>query len=270
MLRRAATSPLFPALLLSLYRVECGNIQMRSLLTECNSGISSFLCTSPISPPTYYLFFSCTIRHTRTEIWVWDVRDGRTGSLTDTTIAGNTVESRRWGRYVDIWVDVMKSRTFSLLSSVTPSKHCLPVFWQGSHQKPHASLNVCTQHPPTFQPPHSCWIFELFSEARLSRKQLTKCQVLLLDAPFKKMTAEDDYWCYTFFLSQTSYFNGYNLQIRHANVPYIIQMKGCSLEYSKTPGNNHLFMGLTTGKKYRYWYSAWTVSLRNNGLPWLI
>lgn len=171
--------------------------------------------------------------------WFWDVRERRIRSLTDTTIAGNTVESWRRGRYVDIWVDVMKSRTFSLWSSVTPKLPpplgtLPPCYWQGSHQKLHASLNVCAQHPPTFQAPHSCWLFKLFSEASLSWKQLTKCQVLLLDDSFIQITVEDTdvrYWNPTFFLSKTYYCSaGCDIEIRHTNTAWIDQMKACSLQ----------------------------------------
>lgn len=159
-------STLLRLLLVSLCREYCSNIWMHSIFRECTSAIPNFSQRpAPASPHTPLI--------THTNISILGVRERRIGSLTDITIPGNRVESGRRGRYVDIWVDVMKNRTFSLQSCVTPWNPA-SLFLAEFPPKPHTSLNVCThthpQHPPSCQPPHSRWLFELFSEGSLSWK----------------------------------------------------------------------------------------------------
>lgn len=93
--------------------------------------------TAPANPQSYYPF-NHTQSDTLTQISrFWGrKRERRIGSLTDITIPGNRVESGRRSSYADIWVDVMKSRTFSLWSCVTSSnpETLPPYFWQISHQ----------------------------------------------------------------------------------------------------------------------------------------
>lgn len=103
---------------------------MHSISNECNSEISHFL--SALLLPTHRVI-TPLITHNQTHSHRYldfgGERKRRSGSLTDVTIPGNRVESGRRSRYVDIWVDVMKNRTFSLQSCVTPQtlKPCLPV-----------------------------------------------------------------------------------------------------------------------------------------------
>lgn len=103
---------------------------MCSMLKEFDSGTSNFVRT--------LILPSCRVitplmSHTHT----YRLRERRTGSLNDKTIWGIRVESGRRGTQVDVFVDVMKSKTFPLRSSdpSTPPfpKNNLPlVFWQRS------------------------------------------------------------------------------------------------------------------------------------------
>lgn len=127
----------------------------------------------------------------------WGVRARRTVSLTDITIPGNGVESGRRGRYVDIWVDVMKTRTFSLQSCVTPKTPWKPasLFLADFPPKSHTGWNICTQthmQAATSSLLHALavsltvWTFQ-WGQSVL--EALTKCHVLLGYVSLTEITA---------------------------------------------------------------------------------
>lgn len=125
------------------------------------------------------------------------VREWRAVSLTDITIPGNGVESARRGRYADIWVDVMKTRTFSLQSCVTPISPWkpAPVFLAEFPLKSHTGWNICTQTHmqaatssllPALAVSLTVWTFQ-WGQSVL--EALTKCHKLLAYFSLKEITA---------------------------------------------------------------------------------
>lgn len=106
------------------------------------------------APPTPASPHTLLINHPN--IKIWGERQRTTGSLTNTTIPGNRVEPGRRSRSVDLWVPVMKSRSFSLQSRVTPKtlkkKKHPPFFLADFPPRPHtvpmsAHAHACNPRP---------------------------------------------------------------------------------------------------------------------------
>lgn len=111
--------------------------------------------------------------------------------------------SRKWsgvwgrGRYVDIWVDVMKTRTFSLQCCVTPKTPRKPasLFLAEFPPKSHTGWNICTQTHmqaatssllPALAVSLTVWTFQ-WGQSVL--EALTECRKLLAYFSLKEITA---------------------------------------------------------------------------------
>lgn len=140
------------------------------------------MCVREKAPPTPASPHTLLINHPN--IKIWGERQRTTGSLTNTTIPGNRVEPGRRSRSVDLWVPVMKSRSFSLQSRVTPKtlkkKTTLPFFWQTSH--PGHIQYQCLHMLTPATPAPSCYLN--FSGGQSISERLTKRPGLLASFSF--------------------------------------------------------------------------------------